>query len=136
MSEFHFSSHINFVIIVFYLIVIQKLKMKQRRIVSIAILLLALGAYSINRAQTSKLVSADARVGIVVVSVAFIFTTITSKSMGNIEEKLFMVIYNDCSKFKKICNCTSEAVLILQNGKVNFANDVWRNLKSMKPKGF
>lgn len=68
-----------------------------------------------------------------VVSAAFVLTTVMSKSMGNIEERLFMVIHNDCSKFKKICNQTSEAILIVQNDRVNFANDVWRNLKPMQP---
>lgn len=56
VSEYHFFSHMNFVIIVFYLIAIQKLKVPQKTIICLTILVISLLVYSINRAQAKVLV--------------------------------------------------------------------------------
>lgn len=48
-NSHHFNAHVSFIIIVFYLIAMQKLKIVRRRLVSILIFSLNIVAYTFNR---------------------------------------------------------------------------------------
>ena len=113
----HFNAHVNFIIIVFYLIAMQKLKISRRRHVSILIFSLNIVTYIFNRRMSFKIKSsiqeASGMVGTFVLSFGFILAIVLSVSTADIEEKIFMVIQNNCSKFKRICSFTQEAILIV-----------------------
>ena len=70
--------------------------------------------------------------GTFTMSYGFILAVVMSVSYYYIEARIFNVIHNNCSRYKRICSVTSEAFLIIQANKVNFANDIWRGLEPMQ----
>ena len=49
MALLHFKTHINFVAIVFYLMILQKIKLKKLTLITCAILVINMFTYSFNR---------------------------------------------------------------------------------------
>ena len=116
------------------MIAIQKLKIERKRLKTGAIITWGILVYVVNRTNSMKLKPLGPlnHVGSLTLLFAVTLASVCWYSMTNIDEKIFMVIHNNCSKYKRICSFTSEAFLIIQDNKVNFANDVWRGLKPMQ----